>query len=57
MVLIYINFGYHNEMSIKIYIKDKMAFYQKLEYISVFRNLRLLNKTTQNAKSMCKKYM
>ena len=57
MVLIYINFGYHNEMSIKIYIKDKMAFYQKLEYISVFRNLRLLNKTTKNAKSMCKKYM
>ena len=36
MVLIYINFGYHNEMLIKIYIKDKMAFYQKLEYISVF---------------------
>ena len=52
MVLIYINFGYHNEMSIKIYIKDKMAFYQKLEYISVFRNLWLLNKTTKNAKSI-----
>ena len=29
-----------------------MAFYQKLEYISVFRNLRLLNKTMKNAKSI-----